>query len=73
MLLQYGGIILQKLNFTSTIWQPCWGFLFFYFYSNDKVSYNFYCYILNENVEMNSFFFSIQNLKGYVKKYQSFK
>jgi hypothetical protein len=44
-----------------------------FFYSNDNFYYNFYYYILDENVHMISFVFSIQNLKGYVRKYQRSK
>ncbi len=35
-----------------------WGF-FLFFYNNDKVFYNFCCYIVNESVQMNNVVFSI--------------
>jgi hypothetical protein len=47
-----------------------WGNFFYFFYSNEKDFYNFCCYIIDESVQMSNFFFSIQNLKGYVRKYQ---
>jgi hypothetical protein len=74
LLLQQYAIILQELNFTSTIWQPSCEEFFCFFYSNEKVFYNFSCYIINENVQTSYVvFYSIQNLKGYVKKYYRFK
>ncbi len=74
LLLQQCGIILQELNFTSTIWWPsCGEFFFVFFNSNNKVFYNFFCYIVDESVHMNIVVFLIQNLKGYVRKYERSK
>jgi hypothetical protein len=43
-----------------------WGIFFFFFYSNEKVFYNFCSYIIDESVQMNNVVFYIQDLKGWV-------
>jgi hypothetical protein len=50
-----------------------WETIFYIFYSNEKVFYNFCCYTIDESVQTNRVSFSIKNLKGYVRKYHRFK
>jgi hypothetical protein len=41
-----------------------WGIFFCFFYSNENVFYNFYCYIVNESVESSNVVFFNSKFKG---------
>jgi hypothetical protein len=45
----------------------------FHFYHLATMLGNFFCYTIDESVQTSSVVFSIQNLKGYVRKYQRSK